>query len=52
MRVERALSQLIFKEVRLHIKADLMKRNLENAYDYSVQKAFKAIDDWSYSYVD
>ena len=52
MRVERALSQLIFKEVRMHLKADLMKRNLENAYDYSQEKAFRAIDDWSYGYID
>lgn len=52
MRVERALSQLLFKEVRLHIKADLLKRNLENAYDYTPQKAFKAIDDWNYQYID
>lgn len=52
MRVERAISQLVFKEVRLHIKADLMKRALENAYDYSVQKAFRAIDDWTYNYID
>jgi len=52
MRVERALSQLLFKEVRLHLRADLMKRALENSYDYSVQKAFRAIDDWSYNYID
>ena len=52
MRVERALSQLLFKEVRMHLKADIMKRALENAYDFSVQKAFRAIDDWSYGYVD
>ena len=52
MRVERALSQLIFKEVRLHLKADLMKRALENSYDFSIQKAFRAIDDWSYGYID
>ena len=29
-----------------------MKRALENAYDYSVQKAFRAIDDWTYNYID
>ena len=52
MRVERALSQLIFKEVRLQIKSDIMKRALENAYDYTVQKAFHAIDDWTYNYID
>lgn len=52
MRVERALSQLIFKEVRMHLKADLMKRALENSYDFSIQKAFRAIDDWTYNYID
>ena len=29
-----------------------MKRALENAYDFSVQKAFRAIDDWNYNYID
>lgn len=29
-----------------------MKRQLENAYDFSFKKAFNAIDDWSYGYVD
>ena len=52
MRVERALSQLLFKEVRLHLKADLMKRELQNAYDYTAEKAFKAIDDWNFNYID
>jgi len=52
MRVERALSQLLFKEVRMHLKADQMKRQLENAYDFSFKKALNAIDDWSYGYVD
>ena len=52
MRVERALSKLLFKEVRLHLKTDLMKRALENAYDYSAQKAFRAIDDWCYQWID
>ena len=52
MRVERALSQLIFKEVRFNLKADLMKRELENAYDYSIKKAFQVIDDWNYNYID
>ena len=52
MRVERALSQLLFKEARLHLKADIMKRNLENQYDFNILKAFRAVDDWSYSYID
>lgn len=52
MRVERALSQLIYKEVRYQLKADQMKRNIENAYDFTFKKAFAAVDDWNYSYID
>lgn len=33
-------------------KADKMKRNIENAYDFSFKKAFSAIDDWNYGYCD
>lgn len=51
-RIERAMSQLLFKEVRFHLKADQMKRTLENAYDFTFKKAFSAIDDWSYGYLD
>ena len=29
-----------------------MKRELENAYDYSIKKAFQVIDDWNYNYID
>lgn len=52
MRVERAMSQLIFKEVKLHLKAENIKRSLESSYDFSVRAAFKAIDDWNYNYID
>ena len=52
MRVERAMSQLIFKEVKLHLKAENIKRSLETSYDFSVRSAFKAIDDWNYNYID
>ncbi len=34
------------------MKADQMKRTLENAYDFTFKKAFSAIDDWSYGYLD
>jgi len=52
MRVERALSQLLFKEVKLQLKADQIKRNIENSYDFTFKKAFQAIDDWNYNYID
>jgi len=46
------MSQLIFKEVNLHLKAENMKRSLESSYDFSVRAAFKAIDDWNYNFID
>lgn len=52
MRVERALSQLIYAEVKLHLKAENIKRSLETSYDFSVRAAFKAVDDWNYNYID
>jgi len=52
MRVERAMSQLIYKEVKLHLKAENIKRSLESSYDFSVRAAFKAVDDWNYNYID
>ena len=52
MRVERAMSQLIYKEVKLHLKAENIKRSLESSYDFSVRAAFRAIDDWNYGYID
>ena len=45
MRVERAMSQLIFKEVTMHLKAENIKRSLESSYDFSIKSAFKAVDD-------
>jgi Ca2+-binding EF-hand superfamily protein len=29
-----------------------MKRVIENAYDFTFKKAFQAVDDWSYQYID
>ena len=34
--VERAMSQLIYKEVKLHLLAENNKRSLESIYDFSV----------------
>lgn len=52
MRVEKALTQLLVREVKMHLKAENLKRTLESAYDYSVQGAFRCIDDWNYGYID
>lgn len=34
------------------MKAESLKRTLEQSYDFSVNIAFKAIDDWNYNYID
>ncbi len=52
MRVERAMRQLIYKEVQLHLKAENIKRSLESSSDFSVRAAFKAVDDWNYNSID
>jgi hypothetical protein len=52
MRVEKALTNLLVKEIKLQMKAENLKRCLESAYDFSVQSAFKAVDDWNYTYID
>ena len=43
---------MIYKEVKLHLKAENIKRSLESSYDFSVRAAFKAVDDWNYKYID
>eukprot|EP00349_Pseudokeronopsis_sp_Brazil_P009930 CAMPEP_0202979232 /NCGR_PEP_ID=MMETSP1396-20130829/85442_1 /ASSEMBLY_ACC=CAM_ASM_000872 /TAXON_ID= /ORGANISM="Pseudokeronopsis sp., Strain Brazil" /LENGTH=137 /DNA_ID=CAMNT_0049718571 /DNA_START=251 /DNA_END=664 /DNA_ORIENTATION=- len=52
MRVERALTHLLVREVKIQIEAENLKRTLEQRYDFSVQGAFKCMDDWNYGYVD
>ena len=52
MRVEQALTNLLLREVKLQIKAENIKRLLENQYDFNIQGAYKVIDDWSYGYLD
>jgi hypothetical protein len=52
MRVEKALTQLFVKEVKLQLKQENLKRTLESSYDFSVTSAFKSVDDWNYTYID
>ena len=52
MRVERALSQLLVREVKLQLKAENLRRTLENSYDFSIKGAYKCVDDWNYGYID
>ena len=40
------------REVKLHLKIENLKRNLEGAYDYNVKAVFKCVDDWNYNYID
>ena len=50
--MEKALTQLLIKEVKFHLKVENLKRTLEASYDYSAQSAFKCVDDWNYGYID
>jgi hypothetical protein len=43
-RIERALSQLLYREILLHQKWEEMKHMCKSALDFSCQKAFDAID--------
>jgi hypothetical protein len=52
MRVEKALTNLLVKEIKLQMKSENLKRVLESAYDFSINSAFKAVDDWNYTYID
>lgn len=38
--------------MRFHLKVDQMKRSLENQYDFTFKRAFGAIDDWNYGFID
>ena len=50
--IEKALTILLVKEVKFHMKAENLKRILETSYDFTVQAAFNVIDDWHYKYID
>ena len=44
MRVEKALTSILIKEVKFQLKCENLKRCLEASYDFSVQAAFKAVE--------
>lgn len=46
--IEKALTKLLMLEVMLNYRAEQLKRNLEQSYDFAVRSAFNAIDDWLY----
>jgi len=50
--VETAFCQLINAEVELHLTVEALKDKLVHTHDFTFEKAFKAIDDWSYGYID
>lgn len=36
----------------LNFRAEQIKRNLEQSYDFTLQSSFLAVDDWHYNYID
>jgi hypothetical protein len=43
--VEQALSQLLIREIKLHLKLENLKRTLGQMYDFCPVAAFKSVDD-------
>jgi Ca2+-binding EF-hand superfamily protein len=39
-------------EIMLNYRAEQLKRNLEQSYDFTVLCAFSTVDDWLYNYID
>lgn len=50
--IEAELTKLFEKEIALHRVTEELKQQLDASKDFSPEKAFEAIDDWSYGYVD
>lgn len=46
------MTKLLMLEVMLNYRAEQLKRNLEQSYDFTVQSAFNTLDDWLYTYID
>lgn len=50
--VEKLLSRLILKELKLAKEEEQLKQQLACRYDYSLDLLFKNVDDWNYKYID
>jgi len=50
--IERLLSRLVMKELRLAKDLEALKQSIASRYDYSLDALFKQVDDWNYKYVD
>lgn len=51
-RVEKALSQLLEKEIAFNRVMEEQKQSMEASKQFDYNLAFKEIDDWSYGYID
>lgn len=50
--IETTLCKLIFAEVNMHLTLELLKDKLIHTHDFTMKKAFSAVDDWGYGYID
>ena len=50
--VERLLTRLLSKELKLARDVETLKQQVACRYDYNLESLFKAVDDWNYKYVD
>lgn len=52
LNVERLMSQVLEREVHYHIQIEQQKKDLEGCFDFNVRRAFKAIDELRYNYIN
>lgn len=50
--MEDALTALLESEISYHLTLEQLKKELENCFDFNVRRAFKAIDEQRYNYLN
>jgi hypothetical protein len=51
-KIETALCRLLYDEILLHTEKAALVDRMVHTHDFSMWKAFKAVDDWNYGFVD
>ena len=50
--IESELTRLFEKEIALNRVTEELKQEMDSTKSFCVRKAFEAIDDWKYGYID
>jgi Ca2+-binding EF-hand superfamily protein len=52
MQTEKAIAKLFEREIDFHVELEHLKKDLENCPDYHIRKAFKAIDEHNFKFIN